>query len=117
MRAYRSSWNWEHLSTFYTLQKNPRCPGQLEKISRPSIRNIVQFKLYSMRETPLIGSSYLSNSNLMVKMLLTWGQLAWMKLKRLSIHQRLNVEHPTTINSMWKSEEITKCFSLITKWY
>ena len=46
----------------------------------------------------------------MVKMLLTWGQLAWMKLKKFSIHQRLNVEHPTTMNSLWKSfaKQITK---------
>jgi hypothetical protein len=46
-----------------------------------------------MRETPQIGSNYLFyNFIRMVKILLTWGQFAWVKF---SAHQRLNVEHPS----------------------
>lgn len=49
-----------------------------------------------MREIPLIGSKYLFYTfNGVVKMLLTWGQLARVNLLTL---QRLNVEHPNNIN-------------------
>jgi len=48
-----------------------------------------------MRETPQIGSNYLFHICIgMVKILLTWGQFAWVKF---STHQRLNVEHPSKI--------------------
>jgi hypothetical protein len=47
-----------------------------------------------MQETPLIGGNYLFyNLNGMVKMLLTWGQFAWVTF---ITHQRLNVEHPSS---------------------
>jgi len=53
-------------------------------------------KLYLMQETPLIGGNYLFYIlNGMVKMLLTWGQFAWVSF---ITHQRLNVEHPSKIN-------------------
>jgi len=59
--------------------------------------NIVIKKLYLMRETPLIGSNYLFYIfNRVVKMLLTWGQFAWVKY---IAHQRLNVEHPSKLAS------------------
>jgi hypothetical protein len=59
--------------------------------------NIVIKKLYLMRETPLIGSNYLFYIfNRVVKMLLTWGQFAWVKF---ITHQRLNVEHPYKLAS------------------
>jgi protein involved in temperature-dependent protein secretion len=46
-----------------------------------------------MRETPQIGSNYLFHYFIgKVKILLTWGQFAWVKF---STHQRLNVEHPS----------------------
>nr|AYE93279.1 LAGLIDADG homing endonuclease [Termitomyces sp.] len=49
-----------------------------------------------MREIPLIGSKYLFYIfNGVVKMLLTWGQLARVILLTL---QRLNVEHPYNMN-------------------
>jgi hypothetical protein len=55
--------------------------------------NVVINKLYLMQETPLIGSNYLFYVfNGVVKMLLTWGQFAWVKF---ITHQRLNVEHPS----------------------
>jgi hypothetical protein len=48
-----------------------------------------------MRRTPLIGSKYLFYIfNEIVKMLLTWGQFAWLKIYS---HQRLNVEHPSIL--------------------
>jgi hypothetical protein len=48
-----------------------------------------------MRETPQIGSNYLFHIVIgMVKILLTWGQFAWVKD---FTHQRLNVEHPSKI--------------------
>ena len=67
-----------------------------------------------MLETPL-SFSYESNYLFyildgMVKMLLTWGQLAWLYI---SNHQRLNVEHPSIINyttntSQTKNINLTK---------
>lgn len=53
--------------------------------------NVILKKFYLMRETPQIGSNYLFYYlNKMVKMLLTWGQFAWVNF---ITHQRLNVEH------------------------
>jgi hypothetical protein len=54
-----------------------------------------------MRETPQIGSNYLFYKIFrVVKILLTWGQFAWVKY---STHQRLNVEHPSKfINNITK---------------
>lgn len=57
--------------------------------------NVVIDKLYLMRETPLIGINYLFYFiNKVVKMLVTWGQFAWVKF---NTHQRLNVEHPSKL--------------------
>jgi len=59
--------------------------------------NVIQNKLYLMRETLLIGSNYLFYIfNRVVTMLLTWGQFAW---ANIFSHQRLNVEHPSKINN------------------
>lgn len=58
--------------------------------------NVILNKLYLMLETPLslsYGSNYLFYVfNGVVKMLLTWGQFAWLENYN---HQRLNVEHPS----------------------
>ena len=71
--------------------------------------NIIINKLYLMRGTPLIGSNYLFYIfNRMVKMLLTWGQFAWINF---FIHQRLNVEHPSKLasaNTNTNTNNITK---------
>ena len=57
--------------------------------------NVVINKLYLMRETPLIGSNYLFYVlHIVVKTLLTWGQLAWVTM---FTHQRLNIEHPSNL--------------------
>jgi len=57
--------------------------------------NVIINKLYLMQETPLIGGNYLFYIlNGVVKMLLTWGQFAWVKF---ITHQRLNVEHPSPL--------------------
>jgi len=57
-----------------------------------------------MRGTPLsfsYGSKYLFYFlNRMVKMLLTWGQFAWVNL---ITHQRLNVEHPSNLTNISSS--------------
>jgi hypothetical protein len=55
-----------------------------------------------MRETPQIGKNYSSIINSLefikksaVKMFLTWGQSAWVKLNYSTLsHQRLNVVQP-----------------------
>jgi hypothetical protein len=50
-----------------------------------------------MRETPQIGSNYLFHMFIeVVKILLTWGQFAWVKF---TTYQRLNVEHPSKFNN------------------
>jgi LAGLIDADG endonuclease/Cytochrome C and Quinol oxidase polypeptide I len=74
--------------------------------------NVIINKLYLMLETPLsfsYGSNYLFYIlNGAVKMLLTWGQLAWLEF---SNHQRLNVEHPsniTTASSKTNNINLTK---------
>ena len=57
--------------------------------------NVIIKKLYLMRKIPLIGSNYLFYIlNGVVKMLLTWGQFAWVIF---CTHQRLNVEHPSNL--------------------
>jgi hypothetical protein len=68
--------------------------------------NVIINKLYLMQGTPLsflffnkesYGSNYLFYIlNGVVKMLLTWGQFAWLEF---SNHQRLNVEHPSNITT------------------
>jgi LAGLIDADG endonuclease/Cytochrome C and Quinol oxidase polypeptide I len=74
-----------------------------DKLSYYSI--VVINKFYLMQETPLIGSNYLFYIlNRVVKMLLTWGQFAWVKI---FTHQRLNVEHPYNLN-LTKNINITK---------
>jgi predicted ferric reductase len=59
-----------------------------------------------MRETPQIGSNYLFYIFIRrVKILLTWGQFAWVKF---STHQRLNVEHPSKINNGITTQSLNK---------
>ena len=59
--------------------------------------DVIIQKFYLMRETPLIGSKYqFYHLDRAVKMLLTWGQFAWVNL---NTHQRLNVEHPTHLTT------------------
>jgi hypothetical protein len=60
-----------------------------------------------MRETPQIGSNYLFYIFIrVVKILLTWGQFAWVKF---STHQRLNVEHPSKfINNNITTKSLNK---------
>ena len=54
MNSYRSSWNWKHLSTFYTLQKPPHPLGLDSCMDMLSLYgNIRLRKLHSMRENPL----------------------------------------------------------------
>lgn len=69
--------------------------------------NVIKNKFYLMRETPLLGSNYLFyNLYRVVKMLLTWGQFAWVIL---FTHQRLNVEDSSKlISSSTASNNITK---------
>ena len=69
--------------------------------------NVILNKLYLMRETPLIGSNYLFHYFIgKVKILLTWGQFAWVKF---STHQRLNVEHPSKfINNNITTQSLNK---------
>lgn len=73
--------------------------------------NVIINKLYLMQETPLslsYGSNYLFYVfNGVVKMLLTWGQFAWLKFYN---HQRLNVEHPsrTICSSQTNNINLTK---------
>ena len=78
--------------------------------------NVVVNKLYLMRETPQIGSNYLFYIYIrVVKILLTWGQFAWVKI---FTHQRLNVEHPSKfINSITtQSLNINKNKKLFYQW-
>jgi hypothetical protein len=60
-----------------------------------------------MRETPLIGSNYLFHFFIgKVKILLTWGQFAWVNF---ITHQRLNVEHPSKfINNNLTTQSLNK---------
>uniref|UniRef100_UPI0020280F8E hypothetical protein n=1 Tax=Russula rosea TaxID=176822 RepID=UPI0020280F8E len=68
--------------------------------------NVILNKLYLMRETPQIGSNYLFHNFIrMVKILLTWGQFAWVKF---STHQRLNVEHPSKFINNITTQSINK---------
>jgi hypothetical protein len=73
-------------------------------------RNIIINKFYLMRETPLIGSKYLLYYlNMVVKMLLTWGQFAWVNI---FTHQRLNVEHPYNLTK-FSTPKNTKSFTTL----
>jgi hypothetical protein len=75
--------------------------------------NVVINKLYLMQETPLIGSNYLFYViNRMVKMLLTWGQFAWVNN---ITHQRLYVEHPSTTNNI-TTQALNQNKELFYKW-
>lgn len=66
--------------------------GWTVKNKQSNCSNTIKNKLYLMRETPLIGGKYLLYIiNKKVKMLLTWGILAWVNN---FTHQRLNVEQP-----------------------
>lgn len=76
--------------------------------------NVVVNKLYLMRETPQIGSNYLFYIFIrVVKILLTWGQFAWVKF---STHQRLNVEHPSKIINSITTQSLNKNNSLFYQW-
>jgi hypothetical protein len=90
-------------------------------------------KLYSMREYPLIGNIYLTIcfSVCLVKIILTWGQLAWIKNlvdKRLNtsihvfkvntwffIHQRLHVEYYNLITTNFINNIKKKSFLSLFK--
>jgi hypothetical protein len=75
-----------------SLLENGAGTGWTVKDKQSYYSNVIINKLYLMQETPLIGGNYLFYIlNGMVKMLLTWGQFAWVKF---ITHQRLNVEHP-----------------------
>ena len=79
--------------------------------------NVILNKLYLMRETPQIASNYLFYNFIgMVKILLTWGQFAWVKF---STHQRLNVEHPSKCfnkNELFKKKSLNKNKELFYQW-
>jgi hypothetical protein len=77
--------------------------------------NVILNKLYLMRETPQIGGNYLFHIFIgMVKILLTWGQFAWVKF---STHQRLNVEHPSKfINNNITTQSLNKNKELFYQW-
>lgn len=80
--------------------------------------NVIINKLYLMRETPLIGSKYLFYIlNGVVKMLLTWGQLA--RVNNFTL-QRLNVEHPSNItitnNIHMSTQALNKNKELFYQW-
>ena len=62
-------------------------------------------KLYSMQETPQLGSNYSFSLAQIVKMLLTRGQFAWINKILFIVHQRLNVEQPN--NLLWTSHKGT----------
>jgi hypothetical protein len=75
--------------------------------------NVIINKLYLMQETPLsfsYGSNYLFYIfNGVVKMLLTWGQFAWLEFTN---HQRLNVEHPSSITTSFSISSKTNSINL-----
>jgi len=77
--------------------------------------NVILIKLYLMRETPLIGSNYLFHYFIRkVKILLTWGQFAWVNF---ITHQRLNVEHPSKfINNNITTQSFNKNKELFYQW-
>jgi hypothetical protein len=78
-----------------SLVENGAGTGWTVKDKQSYYSNVIINKLYLMQETPLIGSNYLFYIlDGMVKMLLTWGQFAWVNL---ITHQRLNVEHPSPL--------------------
>jgi hypothetical protein len=92
-----------------SLVENGAGTGWTVKDKLSYYRNVIIKKFYLMRGTPLIGSKYLFYYlNRVVKMLLTWGQFAWVNL---ITHQRLNVEHPANLTkfssiSAYKSADV-----------
>jgi LAGLIDADG endonuclease/Cytochrome C and Quinol oxidase polypeptide I len=75
-----------------SLVENGAGTGWTVKDKQSYYSNVVINKLYLMQETPQIGGNYLFyNLYRVVKMLLTWGQFAWVKN---FTYQRLNVGHP-----------------------
>jgi hypothetical protein len=87
-----------------SLVENGAGTGWTVKDKQSYYSNVIINKLYLMQETPLIGGNYLFyNLNGMVKMLLTWGQFAWVNI---ITHQRLNVEHPSHPKVSRKKESL-----------
>ena len=104
-----------------SLVENGAGTGWTVKDKQSYYSNVIINKLYLMLETPLLlniiiflfntGSSYLFYIYGMVKMLLTWGQFAWVNN---ITHQRLNVEHPSinkktnsiTVQSLNQNKEL-----------
>jgi hypothetical protein len=80
-----------------SLVENGAGTGWTVKYKQPNYSNVIIKKLFLMLETPLIGINYLFYILIrVVKMLLTWGQLAWVNI---ITHQRLNVEHSSKLNA------------------
>lgn len=77
--------------------------------------NVILNKLYLMQETPQIGGNYLFyNMIRVVKILLTWGQFAWVKI---FTHQRLNVKHPSKfINNYITTQSLNQNKELFYHW-
>ena len=77
--------------------------------------NVILNKLYLMQETPQIGSNYLFYIFIrVVKILLTWGQFAWVKF---FTHQRLNVKHPSKfINNYLTTQSLNQNKELFYQW-
>ena len=79
-----------------SLVENGAGTGWTVKIKQSYYRDVILKKFYLMLETPLIGINYLFYIlDRVVKMLMTWGQLAW--VNKIT-HQRLNVEHSSKFN-------------------
>jgi hypothetical protein len=77
-----------------SLVENGAGTGWTVKLKLSYYSNIIINKLYSMRETLLIGSKCSLLILTEEKILLTWRQFAWIKLLKSNfIYQRLNVEH------------------------
>ena len=77
-----------------SLVENGAGTGWTVKLKLSYYSNIIINKLYSMRETLLIGSKCSLLFLTEEKILLTWRQFAWIKLLKSNfIYQRLNVEH------------------------
>jgi hypothetical protein len=77
--------------------------------------NVILNKLYLMQETPQIGGNYLFYIFIrVVKILLTWGQFAWVKF---FTHQRLNVKHPSKfINNYITTQSLNQNKQLFYQW-
>lgn len=77
-----------------SLVENGAGTGWTVKLKLSYYSNIIINKLYSMRETLLIGSKCSLLFLTEEKILLTWRQFAWNNLLKSNfIYQRLNVEH------------------------